>query len=651
MRVRQLSRSPRTKVVLLRIQAEDVNIGVARDVLKPGTPAETGSMSIREKVSAVLNAGALLAHVRRGMALVWECTPGYTLAATALVIVQGALPLLWLYFLKLVVDQIAASAGTTDPAVAFGHFALLVSALGGVGLVTQLCSNIASFVREAQGRIVTDRVHDLLEAKATQVDLAHYENPEYHDALHRAVREAPLRPMLIMTALLQVARAGLSLAAMAVLLVTFHWAVGVFLLVLAVPGFVVQVRHSRKVHAWRHSRTPVERLAQYYDVLLTRDTHAKELRLFDLGALFRARSHEVRRELSQEKTELLKRRTLAMCVAETVATVALFSLFAVIGRSAISGTISVGAFVMYFYAVQRGWGYLLEMLRGLSDLHEHSLFLIDLHDFLEIKARITAPRVPKRLPARLVKGIVFEHVDFTYPGGTTKVLDDFCLTLRAGEHIALVGENGAGKTTLVKLLCRFYDPTAGRITIDGIDLRELDPADLRRAISVTFQDFARYQLTARENILFGRLHDSPSMPDIEDAARLAGADEVIERLPKGYETVLGRWFEEGEELSIGEWQKVALARAFLRDAPIIALDEPTSAMDPRTEYEVFRAFHELTRDRTVILISHRLSTVRMADCVYFLSEGAITEKGTHEALVSQGGSYADLFETQARAYR
>ena len=231
------------------------------------------------------------------------------------------------------------------------------------------------------------------------------------------------------------------------------------------------------------------------------------------------------------------------------------------------------------------------------------------------------------------------------------MLHDLTITIRPGEHVAFVGENGAGKTTLVKLLCRFYDPTSGRISIDGIDLREFALADLRRAVSVTFQDFVRYQLTARENITLGRLSGEAGPEEVLAAAAKSGADRIIEALPKGYETTLGRWFEDGVGLSLGEWQKVALARAFFREAPIVALDEPTSALDPRAEQEVFRAFHELTRGRTAILISHRLSTVRLADCIYFLSDGRIVESGTHEALLRKHGFYAELFETQASSYR
>jgi ATP-binding cassette subfamily B protein len=250
-----------------------------------------------------------------------------------------------------------------------------------------------------------------------------------------------------------------------------------------------------------------------------------------------------------------------------------------------------------------------------------------------------------------VHGIRFENVSFAYPDTSRDVLRNFNLTIHPGEHIALVGENGAGKTTIVKLLCRFYDPTAGRITIDGVDLRESALSDLRRSISVTFQDFVRYQLTARENITLGRLSDNVQQAGMIAAAEKSGADRVIDTLPKGYETTLGRWFEDGEELSVGQWQKMALARAFFKEAPIVALDEPTSGLDARAEQEVFRVFHELTKGRTAILISHRLSTVRLADCIYFLSEGGIVESGTHETLLEKRGSYADLFETQARSYR
>lgn len=306
---------------------------------------------------------------------------------------------------------------------------------------------------------------------------------------------------------------------------------------------------------------------------------------------------------------------------------------------------------MYYQAVQRGQDAFRGLWNGLSNLYEDNLFLFNLHEFLDLKPKIAEPLHPKPLPQLRQIGIKLEQVSFQYPSSTRKGLENISLTIRPGEVVALVGENGAGKTTLIKLLCRLYDPTEGSISFEGVPLHQFTTTDLRRQISVVFQDYAKYHLTAKENIWFGNIDRPPDEGQIEEAARKAGADSVIAGLPKGYETMLGNWFEDGEELSIGQWQKIALARAFLRDAQLIILDEPTSALDAQAEAEVFEKFRQLTKGRSAILISHRLSTVKMADHIYVLEKGRIVESGTHDELMQLGSKYAHLFEIQAQHYR
>ena len=306
---------------------------------------------------------------------------------------------------------------------------------------------------------------------------------------------------------------------------------------------------------------------------------------------------------------------------------------------------------MYFQAVQRGSGFLQNVIKNLAYLYESNLFLSNLYEFLDIEPKTVQATHPRAMPKPLKKGIVFERVKFQYPGGARKVLEDINLTIEPGEHVALVGGNGAGKTTLVKLLCRLYDPTEGRITLDGIDLRDLNRSDWQKQTSVVFQDFVKYQFTARDNIWLGNIALPSDSSRVIAAAQQAGIHGTLSQLPRGYDTTLGRWFEGGEELSMGEWQKIALARAFLRDAQIIILDKPTSAMDARAEYELFQRFHELTKGRTSILISHRLSSVRMVDRVFVLKDGEILESGPHDELVERNGEYAKLFGLQAQYYR
>jgi len=573
------------------------------------------------------------------------------MASLALLVVQGTLPLLSLYLTKLVVDAVTTALATPDKGAAFGQVALLIGLTGGVALASALCRSIAGLVSEAQGQVITDHMSDLLHAKSIEVDLEYYESAQYYDKLHRAQREAPYRPVRIVNGLVQVAQSGISLLAMAVLLFSFHWGIAAILFAAAVPGLFVRLRYAGQTYRWQRQSTPTERQAWYFHWLLTGDAHAKEIRQFDLGSLFRQRFRDLRQQLRREKIEIATRRSIAELVAQASATVAVFGSYAFIAYRTVQGAITLGDLVMYYQAFQRGQSFLREMLSGLAGLYEDNLFLSNLYEFLELKPKVVEPLHPRPIPQPMQTGLAFDQVSFQYPAGTREVLEDVSLTIRPGEVVALVGENGSGKTTLIKLLCRLYDPTNGTITLDGIDLRQLETTALRREISVVFQDYAQYHLTARENVWFGNVALPPNEERIAAAARHSGADEVIAKLPQGYETILGKWFEDGEELSVGEWQKVALARAFLRDAQIIVLDEPTGALDARAEHEVFRRFRQLAAGRTAILISHRFSTVRMADRIFVLEGGKIIESGSHDELVRLGGTYARLFETQAQYYR
>ena len=583
--------------------------------------------------------------------LVWQSAPGWTVASLALVVIQGTLPLASLYLMKLVVDAVTTSLLAADKGAAFEQVALLIGLTGGVALVSALCRSLAGLVSEAQAQVITDHMSDVLHAKSIEVDLEYYESAQYYDKLHRAQREAPFRPTRILNGLVQVAQNGISLLVMAGLLFSFHWGIAAILFVATIPGLLVRLRYAGQTYRWQRQRTSAERQAWYFHWMLTGDRHAKEIRLFDLGALFRQRFRDLRRQLRQERIRITTRRSLAELVAQVSATLAVFASYAFIAYRTVQGAITLGDLVMYYQAFQRGQGFLQQILSGLAGLYEDNLFLSNLYEFLDLKPRVVQPTHPRPVPRPMRTGIVFDHVSFQYPTGAKKVLEDINLHIRPREVVALVGENGSGKTTLIKLLCRLYDPTSGIITLDGVDLRQFETTALRREISVIFQDYAQYHLTAQENIWFGNAALPPDQERIVAAARHAGADEVIAGLPQGYETILGKWFENGEELSVGEWQKVALARAFLRDAWIIVLDEPTSDLDARAEYEVFKKFRQLAAGRTVILISHRFSTVRMADRIFVLEGGRIIESGSHDELVRLGGTYARLFETQAQYYR
>jgi len=590
-------------------------------------------------------------QLRRVLALVWKAAPGWTLANAALLGLQSALPLLQLFLLKLTVDAVAAGIAAPEKAVAFGMVLMWVCLAVAAALAADFFSSIARVAGQAQAEVVSDYIQNLLHAKSVALDLEYYENSGFYDTLHRAQQEAPYRPIRMVTALVQVAQNGLVLAGIAALLVACHWGIALLLLAAAVPGALVRLKFAGHLYRWQMGRSETERTAVYLNWLLTGESHAKEIRLFDLGPLLMQRSFRLRRLLRQERTGIAFKRALAELAAQAGATLAVYGSFAFIAYRTVQGALSVGDLVMYYQAFQRGQAYLREMLSGLAGLFEDNLFLSNFYHFLDLKPTVSVSQPSVPVPRPMNTGIVFDRVGFRYSAGAAMVLHDVSLAIRPGQVVALVGENGSGKTTLVKLLCRLYDPTAGSITLDGTDLRRFDCAALRGEIGIIFQDYARYYMTARENIWMGNTRLPPDDPKITAAAQHAGAHDTLAALANGYETLLGKRFGNGTELSIGQWQQVALARAFLRDAQILVLDEPTSALDAKAEYALFQNFRRLASGRTTILISHRFSTIRMADRIFVLQGGKIIENGTHEELMVGRGTYARLYETQAHRYR
>lgn len=598
-----------------------------------------------------MNLRSALRQLGRAICFVWQGAKGWTLLNGVFVVAQGALPLIPLLLMKLMVDAVTAGVSAPDKAAAFWHVLGLGGLMGAATLVTSVISLIAGRVSEWQAFRVSDHMSDILLTKSIDVDLEHYESARYYDTFHRAQGEASYRPMSIVNGLAQIGKNGVSLVAISVLLLSFHWVIGVVLLLAVGIGVAVRFFYTRKMFRWQREQTSTERQSGYYSGILTGGSYAKEVRLFDLGPLFMRRFKEVRLKLRKGRLALSHKRSLAEFAAQLFAMAALYGLYAYLVYQVLGGKITLGELAMYSQAFQRVQGSLRGILNSLAGLYEDNLFLSNLYEFLDLKRTVAEPDPAQPVPRPMQRGIVLDHVSFQYPGGARRVLEDVSLSIRPGETIALVGANGSGKTTLIKLLCRLYDPTGGTLTWDGVDLRQFETRALRREIAVIFQDYVHYQLSAEENIWLGNAAAPPDRERIVAAARRSGADEVIRRLPHGYDTILGKQFAAGAELSVGEWQKVALARAFMRDAQLLVLDEPTSSMDAKAEYEIFQSFRQLVAGRTAVLISHRFSTVRMADRIFVLEHGRIIEGGTHDELVRAGGTYARLFEMQAQHYR
>ncbi len=588
-----------------------------------------------------------LLRLDRAVRLVWEGAPGWTAANFLLIMVQGLLPLAAIYMMKLVVDAVSAGISAADKGQAVNHilFLLVITAL--LALARSVSNSVSTVVRNAQAEKVTNHLYGIIHAKAAGVDLEYYENPLYHDSLHRAQNEAAFRPASIVDGLIDLVRSGVSIAAIAGLLLSFSWAIVVLVVVSAIPEVLLKARFGGIMFRWKVNKTQDERNAWSLHWLLTSYQNAKELRALQLGELFRTRFLSLRERLRLEKHRILTQRCYAELFTRTVATAAFYGAFAIIVRETILGNLTLGDMVMYYQAFQLAQDNFLGIMRTLAGLYEDTLFLSSLYEFLDIKKRLEEPSDPTPFPGAITSGIVFDGVSFKYPNSTRKALDEVNLTFPPGQVVALVGENGSGKTTVVKLLCRFYDPTDGKITVEGMELNRFRSDDLRRSISVVFQDYARYPMSARDNIWFGSIDAPPDEGRIESSAAKAGAHEAISGLARGYDTVLTTWFKEGEELSQGEWQKIAVSRFFYREARILVLDEPTSSLDFASARRLLSRIRDMSQGRPTILISHRPSTVQAADYIYVMEYGKTVEHGTHEELMKTGKAYGELFASES----
>lgn len=593
-----------------------------------------------------------LLTLRRIMPLLWQSSRKWTILSTILMALEVAFGLAVLVLLKKLVDVVTNMLGSDAVAAGgIGPVLLYVALTGGCTLAFLAARAMSSLAREAQGLLVADFIDQKIHGRAVRADLAFYESPRYFDTLQRARQAGNQRPAQVVGNLMLLFKNALMLAGIVVMIVTINWLLLPVLLIAIVPALLVRLHFTRHLYDWQRRRTQLERRASYLDWLMTSDIHAKELRLNQLGDYLRKSYADLRRIIRHERLNITQRRTRVELAVGSIASIAFFSALAYLAWQTSEGRNSVGDLVLFLLIFQRAQSMGQELVQQLAKLYEDHLYVGFLFEFLDIRPVISEPDNPVLLPEKPQEGIRFEKVGFQYPDTDKPVLRNIDLTIRPGQIVALVGANGSGKTSLIKLLCRLYDPTSGRITLDGVDIRDYSLEDYRRVFSVIFQDYGRYAATVRDNIRFGDIRQPSDTPSVEAAAINAGADPFIQKLTAGYDTPLTRMFDGGQEISIGQWQKIALARAFMHRSSVIILDEPTSALDPGAEFDLFENFRERIDHRAALVISHRLSTVRMADYIYVMDQGVIREAGTHDELVRQQGIYSELFSQQAHHYR
>jgi ATP-binding cassette subfamily B protein len=614
--------------------------------LNPAPASSQGSLATLRALPEVFQ------YTRHALELVWATSRPLTIALALLTLVAGIVPAGIAFVGALIVDAVVAAiaihseTGAVDLTEVLGYVALEGVLVAAMAATQRGLSTCQSLLRAQLGQ----RVNEMILEKALTLELRHFEDSEFYDKLTRARREASTRPLSLVMRSFGLVQNGIALVSYGTLLWQFSpWAVLV-LLIAGLPSFVVEAKFSGDAFRLFRWRSPETRMQMYLETVLAREDHAKEVKLFGLGPLLLDRYRAIFRKVFKEDRALTIRRDTWGFFLGLISTAAFYAAYAWIAISAVRGQITLGQMTMYVLLFRQGQAAVSASLAAIGGMYEDNLYLSTLYDYLDTP--VDTPAGTATQGTEPGDGVRFEAVSFTYPGATEPAVSDVSFQLKPGQSLALVGENGSGKTTLIKLLTRLYVPSSGRILLDGLDLGAWSPAALRRRVAVIFQDFARYQLKVGENIGAGDVEHFADEAQWREAAQMATAAPFIDELPEGYQTQLGKWFKDGRELSGGQWQKIALARAFIREgADILVLDEPTAAMDARAEAQIFEQFRELASERMVILISHRFSTVRMADQILVIQGGRILERGDHEALMALDGHYAHLFALQARGYR
>nr|WP_237144384.1 ABC transporter ATP-binding protein [Pontibacter pamirensis] len=602
---------------------------------------DTEKKSFREQLGALKN-------LPKFFQLIWNTSKRMTITNMLLRLVKSALPITMLYVGKLIIDEVIRLidvAGERD----LSYLWLLVALELGLAVASDLINRGITLMDSLLGDLFSNRTSVALIEHAATLDLAQFEDATFYDKLERARRQTVSRVVLMSQVLSQL-QDIVTIAFLAAGLIAFNPWLLLILLIAVVPSFLGESHFNERSYSLSRSWTPERRELDYLRYIGASDETAKEIKTFNLSGFLAGRFRELSDKYYTLNKSITVKRAVWGSALSAIGTLAYYGAYVFILFETVMGVITVGSLTFLAGSFSSMRSLLQGIMTRFSQIAESALYLQDLFDFLELRPQITPPANPLPLPRPIQKGFTFENVGFKYHNSERWAVRYLSFHLNAGEKLALVGENGAGKTTLVKLLARLYEPSEGRILLDGVDLREYDLNDLRHQVGIIFQDYVRFQMTASDNIAIGQISNILDKERIQGSAQKSLADLVIQRLPDKYEQVLGKRFNKGVELSGGEWQKVALARAYMRDAQLLILDEPTSALDARAENEVFLRFSELIEGRTAVLISHRFSTVRMADRILFLEQGQLKELGSHEELLAKNGKYAELFLLQAKGY-
>ncbi len=595
------------------------------------------------------NFRAQLTLLKQTIRFAWAAAGNWSVVWIGLILLLGVLPAGGILVTKAMVDSLVSGLRAGASWASVRPVLIYAGITAGIALLTELLYSFLEWVRTLNAELIHEHISDQIQRKSVEVDLAFYESPDYYDQLYRARDDAHIRPAVLLEHFGAALQNTITVAVLTIIVATYSPWLILVMLASVVPAFAVVARYNWLVHLWWKGTTVERRWIQYYDQKFSTSAAAAELRLFGLAGHFQEIYRGLRRTLRVHRLAMIRKQSFARLGAAVAGLLVIGASVAWIGWRAFHGRATLGDLTLFYQAIVGGQSLMRNITASLGQVYSNSLFLSEFFRFLALEPKVVEPAAPLPMPSPLQRGIVFQDVSFTYPGSERPSLKGCRLTVPAGKIVAVVGPNGAGKSTLIKLLCRFYDVDSGRIELDGVDVRDLSLRDLRANLSVLFQTPVSYDAPARENVAIGDLQRRPGHAAIEHAARLAGAHDILSRLPQGYDTPLGKSFANGCELSSGEWQRVAMARAFLRRAGIILLDEPTSFMDSWAEADWFERLRVLADGRTAVVITHRFTIAMRADLIHVMRTGAVIESGTHASLLSRGGFYAESWRQQTEA--